>query len=227
MRWIRKNNEPRQLTEWRSKYSNDINFGYDLLRKNKEVTEAVHIALLNEQGWICAYTGVRIEQDSSHLEHVKPQKHCIPIETVTYSNIVACCPGANKPDPPYGAKKKDDWPAPDEAHLFVSPLDPLCEQKFTYNNRGEMKHQPEDTAAETTIVKLGLNHNILIESRKATIQGTLGKTNNLSLKNAKQRLKQLENQTSMKLEPFSFVLIQALQKHVKRLEHIRTQKSKE
>jgi HsdM N-terminal domain/N-6 DNA Methylase len=102
----------------------------------------------------------------------------------------------------------------------------LCEQKFTYNNRGEMKHQPGDTAAETTIVRLGLNHNILIESRKATIQGTLGKTNNLSLKDAKQRLKQLESQTSMKLEPFSFVLIQALQKHVKRLEHIRTQKSK-
>ena len=32
MRWIQKSPEPLALTEWRARYSGDINFGYDLLR---------------------------------------------------------------------------------------------------------------------------------------------------------------------------------------------------
>jgi uncharacterized protein (TIGR02646 family) len=226
MRWIRKNNEPRQLTEWRSKYSNDINFGYDLLRKDKEVTTAVHMALLAEQGWICAYTGLRIEQDSSHMEHVKPQTHCEAIETVTYTNIVACFPAPNTPDPPYGAKKKDYWPAPSEKHLFVSPLNQTCNHRFTYTLKGKIKAEDTDLAANTTIKKLGLNHKLLDDYRRATIQGVIGKDNNLPLKEAKQRLKQLQSQDSGRLEPFYFVLIQVLEKHIKRIELIRIQKNK-
>ncbi|BAU10233.1 hypothetical protein LEP3755_07140 [Leptolyngbya sp. NIES-3755] len=224
MRWIRKQNEPRQLTEWRLKYKKDPNLGYELLRKNKEAIAAVHFSLLEEQGYLCAYTGTGIDENSSHIEHIKPQTHCQPIETVTYTNIVACCPGANKPDPPYGAKKKDHWPSPAEAHLFVSPLEPSCESKFRYAKNGEIKYQAGDLAAQITIKKLGLNHKLLIATRKATIQGVLGKTNNLSLKDAKQRLKQLQNQNSGKLEPFCFVIIQALEKYIKSIEFRRAQK---
>jgi hypothetical protein len=60
--------------------------------------------------------------------------------------------------------------------------------------------------------------------RKAAIQGSLGKENNLSLKEAKQRLKQIKAPTSGKLDPFCFVLVQALEKHIRRIEAIRTQK---
>jgi hypothetical protein len=56
MRWIQKQTEPRQLTEWRSRYNKDINFGYNLLRQDHDTIKAVHTALLTEQGWLYAYT---------------------------------------------------------------------------------------------------------------------------------------------------------------------------
>jgi uncharacterized protein (TIGR02646 family) len=163
MRWIRKKNEPQKLQEWRLKYKNDPNFGYSLLRQEKDAIDSVHSSLLMEQGYLCAYTGLGIDQDSSHIEHVTPQAHCEAMETVAYTNIVACCPGPNQVDPPYGAKKKDHWPSPEEAHLFVSPLNPACDSKFIYTNTGKIKptfiytnidnvrRQDIDIAAQTTI----------------------------------------------------------------------------
>ncbi len=226
MRWIRKKNEPQQLQEWRLKYRNDPNFGYDLLRKDRDAIDAVHSSLLIEQGYICAYTGIGITENSSHIEHLNPQKHCEPMEEVTYKNIVACCPGPNKPDPPYGAKKKDDWPCPKEAHLFISPLDQSCERKFIYSNTGEVKFQDGDEAAKKTIEKLGLNHKDLVKERKGLIQGIIGKTNSLPIKDARKRLKQLTEAKNERLEPFCFVLIPVLEKHIKRIEFIRTQKQR-
>jgi uncharacterized protein (TIGR02646 family) len=225
MRWIQKQTEPRQLTEWRSRYSKDINFGYNLLRQDHDTIKAVHTALLTEQGWLCAYTGIRIEVQSSHIEHVKPQTHCQESETVTYTNIVACHPAPNQSrKTPYGAHQKDNWPQPSEEHLFVSPLDQTCDRRFTYTLKGKIKPQDGDLAANATIIKLGLDHLELEEYRRAAIQGTLGKENNLPLKDAKQRLKKLQNQTSGKLEPFCFAIVQALEKHINRIEAIRIQK---
>lgn len=52
--------------------------------------------------------------------------------------------------------------------------------------RGEIHERVDDQAAKTTIEKIGLNHRELIAFRKAAIQGTLGKSNNLSLKDARR-----------------------------------------
>src|SRR5262245_25782450 len=140
MRWIQKRNEPHQLTEWRSRYANDINFHYKLI--DRDTHQAIIDALLQEQGWLCAYTGVRIEVDRCHIEHVKAQDHCTPGETVAYVNMVACYPAPNpKSKTPYGAEKKGSWPAPAEQHLFVSPLDRSCETRFLFNSHGEVTYK--------------------------------------------------------------------------------------
>lgn len=120
MRWIQKQSEPVELTEWRSRNNTDTNFGYDLMRQDQTVTRTVTDALLVEQGWICAYTGLRIRgySDESgilccecHIEHVKPQSHCTSLETVTYTNMVACYPGPNvSANIPYGVHRKRNWP---------------------------------------------------------------------------------------------------------------------
>jgi uncharacterized protein (TIGR02646 family) len=229
MRWIRKKSEPVELREWRSRYKNDDNFGYDLMRQDHGVTRAVTASLLEEQGWLCAYTGLRIEgytisyKCGCHIDHVKAQDHCLPEEEVLYSNMVACYPGPNpKAETPYGGERKKNWPDPSkgEQSLFVSPLDPTCESRFLFSLRGEIKHKDEDLAAETTIKKLGLDHKELIAFRKAAIQGTLGKDNNLPIKDARARLNGIKSQQSGRLEPFCFVLIQALEKHISRLEAI-------
>ncbi|MGL4502681.1 MAG: hypothetical protein ACRCU2_26700, partial [Planktothrix sp.] len=143
------------------------------------------------------------------------------------SNIVACYPQPNtKFKMPYGAHKKDDWPIPEQQHLFVSPLEPTCESRFVFNLRGEIKSKEGDEAAAMTIDKLGLDHSELNDKRKAAIQGTLGKTNNLPLKDARKRLRNLKTQQSEQLDGFCFVLVQALEKHIARLEAITKSKGK-
>ncbi len=229
MRWIRKITEPHELSEWRARYRSDINFGYALMRGSHKVVVAVSNSLLLEQGWLCAYTGLRIELDSCHIEHIKAQTHCVPSETVAYNNMGACFPEPNpKSKTPYGAEKKGSWPPPSEQHLFVSPLDQSCETRFLFNLHGQIRSTDDDQAAKTTIKKLGLDHPKLESYRKLAIQGTLGKSNNLHIKDARKRLRRLQSQQNGRLEPFCFVLVQALKKHIKRLEFIakskRTQK---
>jgi len=224
MKWIQKKNEPDELKEWRSRYSNDINFSYNLMRKSNDVVEVVTRSLLEEQGWLCAYTGLRIDEGKCHIEHLKPQTHCTPSETVLYRNIVACYPEPNTNYKlPYGAHKKDHWPAPAEQHLFVSPLDQSCESRFIFTLRGEIKSKDGDEAAAMTIKKLDLSHKELEDKRKAAIQGTIGKKSELSLKDARRLIKILENQQKERLDEFCFVLVQALKQHIKRIQNIKAQ----
>lgn len=222
MRWIQKHPEPNALTEWRARYRSDINFGYNLLRSSPDVVRTVTEALLGEQGWLCAYTGIRIDPNRCHIEHLKAQAHCSPEETVFYGNMVACYPSPNPlRKTPYGAEQKANWPYPSEQHLFLSPLDPSCEARFVFNLRGEIHgRQADDQAAKMTIEKIRLDHRELVAFRKAAIQGTLGKRNSLSLKDARRRLNSLRSHQEGQREPFCFVLVQALQKHIGRLEAI-------
>lgn len=226
MRWINKAQEPRELTEWRAKYKNDVNFNYDLMRGDKAVLWAISSSLLNEQGHLCAYTGRRIKEDSFHIEHVNPQAHCKRGEDVAYTNIVACYPAPNTRSVPYGAHKKGDWPNLDQRNQFASPLERDCEERFVFNLRGEISSAPDDTAAKKTIEKLGLNDSELKRLRQEAIKGTLGSANNLSLSDARKRLKILEQANGQYLEPFCFVLSQALRKHISRLEYIAKSKHK-
>src|SRR5688500_18208099 len=111
MRWIRKSREPSQLTRWRARYKNDPNFDYDLLRISTDVIAAIEASLLSEQGWLCAYTGCRIEDGTFHIEHIFPQDHCTKLEAVTYRNMLACFPRPNwGHKAPYGADQKGNWP---------------------------------------------------------------------------------------------------------------------
>ena len=226
MKWIQKKNEPNELKEWRSRNSNDINFGYNLMRQDHHVVKAVTHSLLEEQGWLCAYTGLSIDEGKCHIEHLKPQTHCTPAETVLYSNIVACYPEPNTGyELPYGAHKKADWPDANEQHLFVSPLDSTCEYRFIFNLRGQIKSKDGDDAAAMTITKLGLDNSEIEDKRKAAIQGTIGRTNNLSLKEARRRLRKLKSHQGGKLDEFWVVLVQALEKHISRLEAIAKSKA--
>lgn len=223
MRWIQKNNEPRPLVEWRNRYRKDVNFGYSLMRGDHEVVNAINNSLLMEQGNLCAYTGQRIRYGSFHIEHLKAQAHCQNGEDVDYKNIVACFPGPNYPEKlEYGARKKSDWPPPNEWHLFLSPLERSCETRLSFNLRGEIQANDGDETAKQTIQRLGLDHQELTALRREAIRGAIesGPKGKLRLSEAKKRLQLLEQASGDELEPFCFVLIHALKKHIRRLEHI-------
>lgn len=218
MRWIDKRGAPRLLTTWRLQNANDINFGYGLMRKDQAVRQELSEKLLAEQGNICAYTGRRIGPGSFHMEHLKPQDFCTPVETIDYFNIVACYPEPNREQKwPYGAEHKANFPGPGEEHLFVSPLDRSCEQRFHYTYNGRVRPaEAKDEAAQRTIAELNLDHEELRGLRRAAIQAILAPARiPISLAKAQRLLTALERTSVGALPEFHFVLVQALRNHVR------------
>ena len=203
---------------------------YEELRRHPEIITAVENGLLAEQGCICAYTGCRIAPGSFHVEHLKPQRHCTYGEDADYENLVACWPGPGyKPEPAYGARQKGSWPSPDEMRLFVSPLSPACEQRFTFDRHGKVTAtNPSDAAANETIQRLVLAHRTLTAFRKEAIRGALApRCKPIRLTDARKLLRRLDADAgsldkggAVKLDPFCFAIRQAVVKEIKKLEAI-------
>ena len=228
MQRIEKRGEPTELTRWRNEFRNDPNFGYGLLC-GKPAHEAVIRSLIAEQGGLCAYTGLRIHAEemrgergvrhaTAHVEHLLPQKYCTGAhtgESVAYDNLVACFPGPNAPAVTYGATFKKSWPAEEERTLFVSPLTSGCEDRFRFNNRGEITAaRADDEAAKETIRRLGLDCKELNLLRKAAIMAALKPSNPKQLRN---RLNSIERESGT-YTVFRFVVRQVLARRLKGFE---------
>ncbi len=204
MRTIKKQPEPPALAGWRISAKTGsiagVSYTYGSLRSDKLVLDKLETALLSEQGWLCAYTGRRLRRDNFHIEHLLPQSGGFyPGHDTDYQNMVACWPEPNSAAAPeYGARKKDNWPAPADQHLFISPLSPQCSRVFGFAYSGKIfAKNPSDVAASTTITKLGLDHPTLTVLRKSAIQGALaprGKA--LSSVQAKRLLEQINVKTN-------------------------------
>jgi uncharacterized protein (TIGR02646 family) len=228
MRTIKKGAEPRSLREWRAGNMGKVNFHYDHLPK--EVRKDLKLALIKEQGGLCAYTGLRIwhktasGESNAHIEHLKPRSRSNredkPEETTDYGNLVACYPGDRQPHPGFGAAQKADWPKDaQEAALFVSPLSEGCEGRFRYKINGEMlPSSPQDKAAVATIEKLKLDDP---KGALRNLRGQcLARVLKLRSKEAQQWIHNLDGETGSRAE-FCFALRQALEGQIKRLGHIR------
>jgi len=179
-------------------------------------------ALLAEQGFICAYTGIRIDNDSMHIEHLKPRHHRVYLEDVRYTNLVACFPKEDEGGSStvgFGARAKDRWW---HATNFVSPLDQHCETRFRYTEGGAVRPNPVGhVPATTTIKKLNLNDKKLKQLRHAAILSFFGL--NASKKRSGRKNRKMTRQealvwqndidrmnTSGKLQPYCFVMKQLL-----------------
>lgn len=132
MRTIHKQgNEPNELEQRRN---SSTPFGWEELNDDLDLKEETMDALLSEQGFLCAYTGVRIEQRNAHIEHLKPRSHDWNGDTdVRYDNMVACYP--KEGGCPFGAMYKGNWPSPEEWGTFITPLEDRCEHCFHFSNR--------------------------------------------------------------------------------------------
>jgi uncharacterized protein (TIGR02646 family) len=226
MRQINKGVEPTNLTQWKAQNCGLPNYCYASLTADHRLT--IRTALVAEQGGLCAYTGRRIDVGSCHIEHLRPQMHCAHGEDVGYRNLVAGVPAPNTPQLPYGAHKKADWPTVADEHLFVSPLSNGCAARFSFRLNGEVSAANlADTAAVQTIARLGLNAPALVQLRKAAIEATLQIRGrgpaSIGIAVARRRLRDLEQaeQQAGPLEPYSFVLVQALERQIQRIEKIR------
>lgn len=180
MRYITKSAEPSVLKNFKlENKSTPENLVYRNL--TKEQKRQIKVALLKEQGHLCAYTMMSIiTEESCHIEHLHPQ-NSYPTLDLIYENMLACVPkdGGEKyiktsqgKFAGFGAPLKagidikrdgQDW--------FVSPLYPDCETRLLFSNDGTVKaRNSDDKDADLTITLLNLNAAILKEQRQAAIR---------------------------------------------------------
>ena len=105
MKYIRKGPEPVRLRQWRVKQKASPQ---NLFYKNVPTEELAEVrdSLLEEQGWICAYTMLRLaSREKGHIEHILPQSRAAASQT-DYFNMVYCFPGEGAKRCEFGAHKK-------------------------------------------------------------------------------------------------------------------------
>jgi uncharacterized protein (TIGR02646 family) len=171
MKYIHKGVAPRELQDWFNgqpiENGDRLNCSYDDMPR--DVKQAIQQHLLAEQGWLCCYTGIRVDEARSHIEHFKPQCYCERHEDIDYTNLLAAYPG-NRPCS-FGAKAKGDWY---DEHLLVNPLHPACETRFRYNLSGHINPADEnDHGAVETIQRLRLYDESLTQMREQAIDEAL------------------------------------------------------
>lgn len=150
----------------------DINYS-QLLGHEKDVIKR---ALLEDQGYICCYTGHSIEMETSHIEHVKPQSVCREegnfLDTLSYNNMLAAYPHTPRG---YLGEKGCEYGAQVRGNLLllITPLMADCEQHFRFLPSGHIEAAEQlDNDAVLTIQRLKLDNGRLIDIRKAVISET-------------------------------------------------------
>lgn len=219
MQFVNKGTAPIELQNWISTNQGTANFGFEYL--DGVVKGILRMKLLSEQFYICCYTGLRLSEKNNHIEHMIPQSDSMvrhrPDETVAYSNMVIC---DNSND--FGARFKADWPKSEEAHLFVKPTEISCKSRFVYNRSGSVSSNSGDTAAQTTIEKLNLNHAKLSRIRINAINNLFfftPKGDTDYRKFLKRSIDRISTPVNGKYEELSFVLVQILTKKLDSLEN--------
>ncbi len=182
MKYIAKGPEPIELSNWKAQTTENWQPLWDILRSVEK--DAVKRALLEEQGCLCAYCCQQVERQTSHIDHVEPQK-ARPDLALDYGNMVASCPGEPEEGEDYPAEghrppelihcghAKGEWHDPAR---FVDPRSPDCEKAFTFTAGGRIRvasGAPAPDAAQETIKRLNLDCAPLKRQRQAAIGAEL------------------------------------------------------
>lgn len=138
MKHVAKGRSPERFEAWKALASEDWKPTYgDLQNPEKSI---VHVALLEEQGWVCCYCGREIGQLDSHIEHFRPQETA-PELALVFDNLFASCIREREPGAPLhcGHAKGNEF---DEAN-HIAPTDAGCERRYLYTLDGAVL--PADT----------------------------------------------------------------------------------
>lgn len=225
MKYIQKNGCP-QYTHWcKSVFGTNEEDYRKLKGANKQV---LFDTLIKEQGFICGYTMKRIDKDTAHIEHIKPESLCRKEKKgsdLDYKNLIACYPQKDRKDRRgkyrYGARKKDDW-WDNGGKDFVSPLKPECESHFYFDMSGNITAL--SVAGATTIDVLALDHGSLTEERKRVIEEFIYGSK-LSKAGAARAISNICNQNGEGYyNAFCIAIKDALQQYLNFLGNVRSKK---
>jgi len=166
MKRIKKQSEPKEFVDWKANWPPDSPPTFNALRGTK-TGHLIKKALIQEQGGLCCYCECRVTENDSHFEHFRPQSRFKEL-SLNYDNLLCSC--INEPkriSDLHCGHFKGEW---FEETNLISPLDPSCEQRFKYDSKGNIEPADKnDTAAEKTKDKLGLNNGDFPERRRQVI----------------------------------------------------------
>jgi len=166
MKYIVKQNQPAPLLDWINQATEDWKPTFDDLRGTEK--QAVKDALMNEQGYLCCYCESQLIDSDSHIEHFRPQS-LGDTDPLDYGNMLCSCLNKTKRgEPVHCGNKKGDW---FDETLLVSPLDQMCESRFSYTGDGRIVPADDnDIGAVETISRLGLDCSKLVSLRSKAIE---------------------------------------------------------
>jgi len=167
MRYIKKS-APQEYIRWAENWPLDYPLHWEDIDSDGRVKSIIKEGLLKEQGFICCYCEIRIDDRNSHIEHFRPRSF-FPEESADYNNLLCSCQkNPPKGEPKHCGTKKGNWYDKD---LLISPLEENCEGRFRYTFDGKINPaNKKDNAAIETIEKLGLNIKTLTDSRKKVLE---------------------------------------------------------
>ncbi len=232
MRYIKKQRPPNSLQRWiaANQGVQSGKLAYGNIPSN--VLADIRLALLTEQGWLCAYTMIAFRNaEASHIEHVLAQAH-FPDQQVKYANLLACHPGREgQASCEFGALAKGGKII--TPMNFLSPLSPSCENRFVYQTNGAISTaRSDDQVAKATIDALRLDHPILQKMRKEAVEAagfTLRAAKPATVKETRAFLKTCKPSGNLgRLPEFSVALSQLgvlyLRSEEERAERLRAQR---
>ena len=141
-------------------------------------------SLLLDQGFICCYCGLRIENNEfSEIEHIKPMNECTGEEKykgLDYNNFLISCNGSTKEPRPREVHCNNFR---SDRHLVITPLDTNCENIFLYTSDGIVISKDSGNNEIENLIDKVLNLNaIKIKNRREDIIEALEKDFNDSAK---------------------------------------------
>ena len=167
------------------------------------------LSLCKEQGYICCYCGRRINGDyKTQIEHFYPKGYAQykELQLDYETNLLACCDGG---------KSERKTVSNNESVLFceatkgeqiitVNPLTIECEDKFLFDEEGEIFGVSKD--AEVTIKILNLNSPVIKNMRKNAIKYYEEYCVDNKVDDWEKEITRLDEKDEGKYEEFCFVL---------------------
>jgi uncharacterized protein (TIGR02646 family) len=212
MRSIRKNQEPIELTRYRSQP--DAHYDGPMFTP---VKDKVRKRLLLDQGHLCAYCMQRIHEATMKVEHW----HCrdlYPNEDLQYVNLLGCCPGNE------GQERRNQTCDTRKGNrdLQYNPANPSHDIESHVRYHGDGRIEATDVVFDTEINNvLNLNYSRLVDNRKAVVDAVITKLGNRPGPRSTREINQVRNEwtrldTNGKLPEYCGVALYLLDKRLRR-----------
>jgi uncharacterized protein (TIGR02646 family) len=211
MRLIKKGKEPNSLME----YKKQSNAYYDGCNKID-----IRKALLEEQGYLCAYCMERISEEKMTIEHYYAQSNINEKEALDYNSMLGVCLGNR------GSKQKKyltcDAHRGNEA-LKVNPFEKATIDLIKYSDNGKIYSEDLEINKDLDItLNLNCKQALLMENRRRALEAL--KKELIKKKRQgewkKEFLERIKDKYGLpdengKFEPFSGIILYYLDKRIR------------